>query len=268
MSKYILNADTFVRELVTSDAPFDNKQKYYVQRIYENEEDYLRDYSNKYIIVSAGNRIRVTAEMSFEPNKKYYTETVHTYGYTDAKLPEPVVFTNSNPDKKPDGVLNGYKTDLTDDTGKLWQENYEPVLKDCIIDTYLGSYTHDTYEYRMAKMLSECEQYLCMDSIVYHYLFIERHSMVDNVAKNTFWSTEDGLVWNLTKNYDNDTADGIDNSGDLILSYGIEPGDLKTDGTGYFNANDSVWFNFIRGLYPACQKMYNELDALGAWDPN
>jgi hypothetical protein len=44
----------------------------------------------------------------------------------------------------------------------------------------------------MAKMLSECEDYLIMDSIIYHYLFIEKHCMIDNVAKNTFWSTEDG----------------------------------------------------------------------------
>jgi hypothetical protein len=63
----------------------------------------------------------------------------------------------------------------------------------------------------MAKMLNECEDYLVMDSVLFHYLFIERHTMVDNVSKNTFWSTEDGFHWNLTKNYDNDTSDGNDN---------------------------------------------------------
>ncbi|MCI6789250.1 MAG: hypothetical protein MR606_05375 [Mollicutes bacterium] len=74
----------------------------------------------------------------------------------------------------------------------------------------------------MAKMLNECEDYLVMDSIVYHYLFIQRHTMVDNVAKNTFWSTEDLKHWDLTRNYDNDTADGNNNTGNLVFGYGLE----------------------------------------------
>jgi hypothetical protein len=39
-------------------------------------------------------------------------------------------------------------------------------------ETVVTPYTHDTYDYRMAKMLSECEDHLVMDSVVYHYLFI------------------------------------------------------------------------------------------------
>ena len=80
------------------------------------------------------------------------------------------------------------------------------------IREYAGTYTHDTYEYRMAKMLSECEDHLIMDSMVFHYVFIEQHAMVDNVCKNTFWGTEDGVHWHLAKNYDNDTADGNNNT--------------------------------------------------------
>jgi hypothetical protein len=71
-------------------------------------------------------------------------------------------------------------------------------------------------------MLHESEDYLILDSILYHYIFIERHTMVDNVAKNTFWNTEDGIHWELTKNYDNDTADGVNNSGKLVFNYGLE----------------------------------------------
>ena len=136
------------------------------------------------------------------------------------------------------------------------------------ISTYAGTYTHDTYKYRMAKMLSECEDYLCMESVVFHYLFIERHTMVDNVAKNTFWSTEDGIHWNLTKNYDNDTADGNDNQGRLSLTYGIECLDVKDSisNTYYFNAYQSVWFNFINGLYTARREVYSVCNQKGAWD--
>jgi hypothetical protein len=122
----------------------------------------------------------------------------------------------------------------------------------------------------MAKLLSECENYLCMESVVYHYLFIERHTMVDNVAKNTFWSTEDGIHWNLTKNYDNDTADGNDNQGRLSLGYGIEGLDVRgKDDKGndiyYFNATQSVWFNFIHNLYTVRKFLFNELNSNGAW---
>jgi hypothetical protein len=121
--------------------------------------------------------------------------------------------------------------------GKYTFRGYEPPgnnlgpgsgisLKGFSTEKYVDkTFTHDTKEYRVAKMLFECENYLVMDSVVYHYLFIERHTMVDNVAKNTFWSTEDGLHWDLTKNYDNDTADGNNNSGILAFDYGLEVGD-------------------------------------------
>lgn len=127
-------------------------------------------------------------------------------------------------------------------------------------------FTHDTYEYRIMKMLHECEKHLVMDSVVYHFLFIERHTMVDNVAKNTFWSTEDLEHWDLTKNYDNDTADGNNNSGNLVYSYGLECLDKEKNGTkDIFNASDSVWFNFIFPLKEAQAALYTQLSSNNAW---
>jgi hypothetical protein len=128
-----------------------------------------------------------------------------------------------------------------------------------VSDPEIG-FTHDTYEYRMAKMLHECEDHLVMDSILYHYLFIERHCMIDNVAKNTFWSTEDGgKTWNLIKDYDNDTADGNDNNGKLTRTYGLECLDRLNSHSYVFNAHESVWFNFIHGLHEALSHMYLKL---------
>lgn len=140
-------------------------------------------------------------------------------------------------------------------------------LKGFTIKDYAKTYTKDTKEYRIAKMLDECEEHLVMDSVVFHYLFIERHTMVDNVAKNTFWSTEDGEHWDLTKNYDNDTSDGNNNSGYLVYQYGNEIGDMNEGTTtSVFNAINSVWINFIKNLPQAQEELYTQLSAEGAWD--
>ena len=141
------------------------------------------------------------------------------------------------------------------------------TLKGLTVDSYSGTYNTDSYEYRMAKMLHECEDHLVMDSVVFHYLFIERHTMVDNVAKNTFWSSEDLIHWDLTKDYDNDTADGIDNTGILSFSYGVECLDKNELGNDIFNAPLSVWINFLYGLPEVRKELFNQLDQKGAWEP-
>jgi hypothetical protein len=117
---------------------------------------------------------------------------------TDEELPTTVEFS--------DYTIKGVKA-----TAYNNYNSNDEVLKGTVVAG--GTFTHDTAEYRVAKMLRESEDYLILDSILYHYLFIERHTMADNVAKNTFWNTEDGIHWELTKNYDNDTADGVNNNG-------------------------------------------------------
>lgn len=138
----------------------------------------------------------------------------------------------------------------------------DEILKGVVVPG--GTFTADTKEYRIAKMLRESENYLILDSVVYHYLFIERHTMVDNVAKNTFWNTEDGIHWELTKNYDNDTADGVNNNGVLAFNYGTEIMDNDNIGKAIFNARDSAWLNFVDGLIILREKMYQKLTT--AWE--
>lgn len=187
-----------------------------------------------------------------ESDPSPYHPDSHPHGYTGEKLPAPVTygeytfkgFTPPGFDKDEDAIsLEGLK-----------------------ISKYAGTYEYDTHEYRMAKMLNECEDHLVMDSVVFHYLFIQRHTMVDNVAKNTFWSTEDLVHWDLTKDYDNDTSDGNDNSGYLTFTYGIENLDKDAVGDDIFNAAPSVWINFIHDLPSAQQELYKELEKKGAWD--
>ena len=192
---------------------------------------------------------------SCDPNPK---SDNHPNGYTGAALATPVSYGTK--------TFVGFNPPGYDDS-----TSSKVSLKGFQISTYAGEYTHDTFEYRMAKMLNECEDHLVMDSVVYHYLFIQRHTMVDNVAKNTFWSTEDLQHWDLTKNYDNDTSDGNDNSGYLKYTYGKEIMDKREDGADIFNASDSVWLNFIYNLPEVQEDLYKKLqnkkiDGIGVWD--
>lgn len=202
----------------------------------------------------------------FDSNyETYYTETEHINGYTNLVLPASVTKRDYG-----DYTFRGYIAD------EKIQAKYTPLIKGCKITKYNyqnfinnpnlpqvadeNGFIYDCYEYRMAKMIHECEDYLVMDSIIYHYLFIERHCMIDNVAKNTFWSTEDCLHWNLIKDYDNDTADGNDNQGKFTRTYGMEPMDKLNQNVYVFNAHQAVWLNFIAGLTSTCEEMYRKLE--------
>ena len=149
-----------------------------------------------------------------------------------------------------------------------------------------------------------------VESPLYWYLFTERYTMVDNRAKNSFWhwgrvyiSTATAAAWqaaydedpvtNQYKNpahytiddaaaainngyrfdlwdYDDDSALGIDNNGELKMTYGKEDIDYKNDGepsSGWiFNAADSVFWRRIRGLMNSqLRAMYNSRESLNCW---
>lgn len=181
-----------------------------------------------------------------------YNESTHPYGYTEEELDEPETYSAY--------TFKGYTSAISNYTPA------NPVLKGTTISTYAGTYTHDTYERRMAKLLNECEDHMIMDAVVFHYLMCERHCLIDNIAKNTFWATEDMQHWAMIKDYDNDTSDGNDNEGKLTLTYGLEMLDQKASGSFVFNAPNSCWLHFINGLYDARKTVYQALDNRGAWD--
>lgn len=153
----------------------------------------------------------------------------------------------------------------TEGASLTWTPDNNSVLRGTSISTYAGTYTHDTYEYRMAYLLNHCEEYMVMDPVIYHFVFIESFLMTDNVAKNTFWSSDDLVHWEPSKDYDNDTALGNDNVGGLSFTYGLETDD--TVGSSYvFNAHDASWITFVRGLFPACQTMYRNRESAGCFN--
>ena len=123
---------------------------------------------------------------------------------------------------------------------------------------------------RAAKFRTELANYFSVDSLLWHYLFTERHCMVDNRAKNCFISYEydnaaEGYRWNFNKDYDNDTADGNDNTGGLTFTYGLEDTDTVNDAM-VFNAYDSVlWVNIRDLMKDELEAMYKNRESAGAW---
>lgn len=142
------------------------------------------------------------------------------------------------------------------------------------------------------------KNWFIVDSALYFYLFTERYTMIDNRAKNTFWHwskvyiTQDEAIalgeesqyytidneaaqindgyrfefWN----YDNDSGIGINNSGELTMTYGKEDLDYRTDGdpnSGYiFNAATSTFFCRIRDLFPdELNTMFVDRESQNCW---
>ena len=100
-------------------------------------------------------------------------------------------------------------------------------------------FTTDSVEYRKAKFIKEYTDYFVKDSLLFQYLFTDRYLMIDNRAKNMFLHTTDGLHWDFTMDYDNDTSLGCENSGYLLLDYNLEDCDA-INGIPVYNGNDSV----------------------------
>lgn len=120
------------------------------------------------------------------------------------------------------------------------------------------------------KFVAEVDNYFAIDSLCYHFLYLESFGGYDNVSKNTFYSYEwderlQRYVFNITKNYDDDTLLGCDNDGIPLCDYGADFGDK--DGTrAIFNADtNTIWVNIQAGCYSRLSSMYKTLRGLGAF---
>ena len=137
------------------------------------------------------------------------------------------------------------------------------------------TYTRDTAEYRVAKFKAEVGDYFTIDSLLFHFLYLEYFAAYDQVSKNTFYSYDydeekEGYRWNITKCYDADTILAYDNDGNPLGDYGLDYGDT-IDGTPtgrqYFNANtNTIWCNIQAAFYNELSAMYISLKSAGAWN--
>ena len=148
------------------------------------------------------------------------------------------------------------------------------------------------------EFVSNLKNWFIVDSALYFYLFTERYIMIDNRAKNTFWHFSKVYISQEEANllgeeaqyytiddeaaqinngyrfefwaYDFDTCLGINNSGELTMTYGKEDIDYRTDGdasSGYvFNGAESQFFCRIRDLMPdELNAMWLQCESQGCW---
>lgn len=149
-----------------------------------------------------------------------------------------------------------------------------------------------------ADFVSHLKDWFIEESALYFYLFTLNYTMSDNRSKNTFWhwakhyisqeeaatlgekaqyytiddeaaAINDGYRFDFW-HYDGDTGIGINNSGELTMSYGCEDTDYRTEGdpsSGYvFNGAESVFFCRIRELMSAqLRTMYASCESQGCW---
>ena len=173
------------------------------------------------------------------------------------------------------------KTEIRTNNRQIWRDFYEFVIT-------------STNE----EFVSNLKNWMIVDSILYFYLFTLRYTMIDNRAKNTFWhwakhyitsdeaktmgeesayytiddeaaGINNGYRFDLWA-YDMDTGWGINNSGELTMTYGKEDTDYRTDGvpsSGYiFNAAESVIFCRVRDLMTTqLRTMYQSCESKNCW---
>ena len=139
--------------------------------------------------------------------------------------------------------------------------------------TYNGTtYTTDSAAYRLAKFKAEFKNYFAVNSMLYHFLYLEFFAALDNVSKNTFYSydydsTENKYLWNICKNYDDDTILGCDNDGKPLGDYGVDFGDLIDGSRSPFNAETNpIWVNIRDGFHNELASLYVSLRGLHAFD--
>ena len=178
-------------------------------------------------------------------------------------LPKYAVQFSDLPNINPGFFIN-FKNDY------VLNDNFEYVLAED------GKKILDNEKYRLDKFKTEYTNYFEKQSLLFHYLFTERFTMIDNRAKNTFIHTngnpnegKEGNVWDYCFNYDDDTALGCNNKGFLTMDYGVEDTDdihgniLTGDATPAFNAATSVIWKNVRTLKTDLIALFSETTS--AW---
>lgn len=127
---------------------------------------------------------------------------------------------------------------------------------------------YDTANYREEVFYQEFSHHFDVSDAAFYYAFTEFFLMVDNRAKNMFVTSYDGVKWMFLP-YDFDTANGINNEGELAFSYGLEATDTVSGAYVFNDHMQSVlWTNFMNTFGNEIAAMVKNLDSAGWIDPD
>lgn len=158
---------------------------------------------------------------------------------------------------------------------QLYDSNYNLIYFDLKANKYITHPTHNIVTYlngylttdtpttaqliaaRKAKFKAEAGNYWSIDDCTFHSCYCELTGSTDNHAKNSYpfklKTLAQGGRW-CWRQDDLDTIMATDNNGQSTKSYGIEVGDITSDGTDIFQGASSVLWTLIDDVFATEKK--------------
>lgn len=94
------------------------------------------------------------------------------------------------------------------------------------------------------KFKAEKWEHLDVYKVAAYYVYLMRFGAVDQTVKNAMFTSEDGVRW-FYINYDNDTVNGLINSGPLRVPYDADRQTKDTDNTYFYAGHESALWNML-----------------------
>lgn len=144
-----------------------------------------------------------------------------------------------------------------------WQDG---ATNELLEEEYVGVdgaiYSNDTAEYRLAKFKKEFEEHFNLDFCLIYYGFVTLILAMDNLVKNCFFTTWDGVIWEPWL-YDLDSCLSLNNEGQEMYDYYHVYGDYL-DGYPVYNGSSSAfWSNFTEVFTDRIAATYAEWRSSG-----
>lgn len=143
-----------------------------------------------------------------------------------------------------------------------WDEDFEARYPDKNTNISNFKVMHDWVVSTIGnvdKFKAEFEQYFDLHFCLIYYVYTFVALMVDQRAKNmfmTYW--EETGKWQPWF-YDNDTAFGINNEGEMLFDYYHEDTDIVDNETVYNGQNSTLWVNFRQAFPDEIKETYQKL---------
>lgn len=144
---------------------------------------------------------------------------------------------------KDNGHPLGLFTDISEFDEK-WSEAFESRYPDTKTPNTADLKSFSKWINRVSQedFIIQKWEHLDVYKVAAYYVYLMRFGAVDQPVKNTFITSEDGNKFYFI-NYDNDTINGLINTGRLVLEPTIDRDTIGSDGEYVYAGHDSVLWN-------------------------